>query len=373
MRTRRLLALVTLVAACDAYGSEERPSPAPDGGTGDASTADAGGDSGGSGDGGDAGPRAFIAVIGGRSSQDGPNGRGVYVAPINADGSLGTWVESTPLPFGRIRLGVAAVDRSLIAAGGTFSSDQGASAMLGTISDQGRIASWADGTPTPENRARNGLVAIGGRLYLIGGLVSGGALLTAVHSSAPSGGSIGLWTPMTSLPDGAANFGCATDGKHVFVVAGDRPGFATGSTVASSKSWVADVLSDGSLGSWRDLTDLGFKTSSNAAAATATHLYQAGGFAEASIKNVRAAAIQSDGSIGAWVSLSEPNQGRAIGAMVAARGHLYLLGGASDADVRYASVEMADIQADGSLSAWRETTPLPHTLAEHAATTFELP
>jgi hypothetical protein len=79
--------------------------------------------------------------------------------------------------------------------------------------------------------------------------------------------------------------------------------------------------------------------------------------------NVYSATIQADGSLSSWVTQpSLPNGVLAQGE--AANGVLYVLGGSFDGgDALANSVYYSEINADGSLAGWNQTTPLPQSNA----------
>jgi hypothetical protein len=142
---------------------------------------------------------------------------------------------------------------------------------------------------------------------------------------------------------------------------------------AASTGWVADVLTTGELGKWRSVTALDLSTNNCGAAATSSHVYISGGFASIRYDYLRAAPIAPDGSLGAWAALASLIHGRSTFALTIAGDHIYALGGIGTSGEWLASVEVADLQPDGSVSSWRETAALPIGLAGHSAVSFLAP
>jgi hypothetical protein len=59
--------------------------------------------------------------------------------------------------------------------------------------------------------------------------------------------------------------------------------------------------------------------------------------------------------------------------MAYARGHVYVVGGEPETGPPTRAVEVAKLERNGTLSPWRETTPLPTPLERHAAVSFVPP
>jgi hypothetical protein len=220
-------------------------------------------------------------------------------------------------------------------------------------------------TAMPAGRFRHGTVTYGDRAYVIGSFVSGVAESQVWTSSTPADAPLGAWTATTSLPEGRSAPVVVANGPHVYVIAGAHTADG-GPEVGTGTGFIGDIAADGSIPAWRAAPALpGIETSSAAGAASATHLYITGGYTNVAYEFARSAPIAPDGSLGAWSAAPPLATGRAGAAMAIARGRVYVLGGQSASNVVLASVEVADIQADGSLSAWRLTTPMPAPCAFH--------
>src|SRR5262249_2374043 len=80
------------------------------------------------------------------------------------------------------------------------------------------------------------------------------------------------------------------------------------------------------------------------------------------------AAIQPDGSVGAWSDTASPELARALATTLAAGCAVYVAGGhtGSDPAAATATVEVALIQADGSLGPWQCTSSMTVPRTNHA-------
>jgi hypothetical protein len=369
---KRALFLGVVIAACDPYGAESARSPSGDAG-GDANAPigeDGAVSSDGGGDGGAGAGKTFIAVFSG-STIGGAYQSKVYVTEVLATGDLAPWQETSALSEPRSRAGAAFIGGSLFVIGGDTGNEITTTPLIGTLTATGTVSGWRAGVPFDEGRVREGVAHVGDRIFVVGGVVLTSQRRADVFVTQPAAdGSITGWTPTTALPEPRAAFGMATDGKHLFVVAGES--VVDGGITKVSSVLVGDVTPNGA-SSWRTTTALGLTTAANAAVATSTHLYAAGGFANGKYDYVRAAPIGGDGSLGQWIPMPTMSVQRALFAMVIARGRIYAIGGQVDGDTIHSSVEVADIQANGSLASWRDTTALPVPLTEHCAVTFERP
>lgn len=92
----------------------------------------------------------------------------VIRAPINPDGSIGTWENLTNLPVGMWRFGLARVANTLVIAG-----DGTQNVYYSEINPDGTIGAWQNGPQLPETNCCGQLIASGNNLYLIGGVANG--------------------------------------------------------------------------------------------------------------------------------------------------------------------------------------------------------
>ena len=146
-------------------------------------------------------------------------------------------------------------------------------------------------------------------------------------------------------------------------------GYDSTTETSSGDGWVTDVAADGSLGPFRPVMGIpdGGGRDTAAGAVTDTHVYLVGGSGSDPGRVLASRYASSDGDLEGWIEpgqLVEPRRGHAV---VEVDGRLYAIGGMDDDSALLASIEVADIMPDGSLSAWRETTPLPRPLFTHGA------
>jgi len=218
-----------------------------------------------------------IWVLGGYA----PDGATLATAEVY-DTVANTWSRGPDLPVAVNHAMAATLDGVLYVAGGNDGrrpSDQVARL------DGDR---WRRLAPLPRGRQAGGLVALDGRLYLVGGVVEGGlASDTQVYDPAAD-----RWSPAPGLPTPREHLGAAAAGGRVYVVGGRTGGI--GSNLAAAEAF------DPAAGRWTPVADLPTARGGLAATATADgQVVAVGGEAAATFPEAEAL----DTRTGRWRSL----------------------------------------------------------------------
>jgi hypothetical protein len=139
----------------------------------------------------------FLYVIGGLDDSL----TDVLVAPFHADGSLGDWSPVTSLPSQRAFHSCIAYNGFLyVIGGGTSPYDVVTEVLVAPLNADGSIGSWTATTALPAARGLHTSVAADGFVYAIGGL-NGDTVYDEVLSAPINGdGSVGDWSATASLP-----------------------------------------------------------------------------------------------------------------------------------------------------------------------------
>ena len=154
------------------------------------------------------------------------------------DTAADTWSRGPDLPVAVNHAMAATLDGALYVAGGN--DGDGPSTQLARLEGE----RWRPLAPLPRGRSAGGLVALDGRLYLVGGVVDGGlAGDTQVYDPAAD-----RWSSAPGLPTPREHLGAASSGGRVYVVGGRTGGI--GSNLAA-----AEVFDPGT-GRWRSLPPL---------------------------------------------------------------------------------------------------------------------
>jgi hypothetical protein len=88
------------------------------------------------------------------------------------------------------------------------------------IDAQGTVGSWSNAGSLPAGRAWGKLVTAGGSLYYVGGQNSSGAAQSTVYYGTPVSGNVSWSTASNGLPQVRANFGAAVWNNRIYVIGG---------------------------------------------------------------------------------------------------------------------------------------------------------
>jgi hypothetical protein len=220
------------------------------------------------------GKTGFVYVTGGGETMSGNHGA-VWVARIDAGGTLGAFTRTSSIDPGPRSHSAAVVGRHLYVAGGDWWSG-GSYTGVGTglplvqvadIGEGGALGPWRRTTMLPRLGAWR-VIARGQRLYALSPHAAG---IDVLFADAQEDGSLGEWRRASAQPDTAASqFGLLAAGDRLYLV---------GSSPPSATVLVGKIGADGDVTSWESSRDDDF-SGARAAPALATdgqHLYLMGG------------------------------------------------------------------------------------------------
>lgn len=148
----------------------------------------------------------------------------VQYASINADGTLGTWNSTTPFTGGRrvhnsiVHNGYVYVSGGRVEVGGQYDDVQYA-----PINADGTLGTWSYATSFPDaTKDGHSSTVHNGYLYVTGGTTccSWRILDSVLYSKINSDGSLGLWNTATNLASARAGHLSFVYKDHLYVVAG---------------------------------------------------------------------------------------------------------------------------------------------------------
>lgn len=292
------------------------------------------------------------AYIGGGSANIGGSNDAVgdtQYAQINADGTLGAWRSSTNMNTERFSGGTALYKGRMYGVGGTESGTGYRSVQYATIDPAGVTGDYTTTTSLSSSRYMHDSVVYNGRLYILGGYVSGVRSNSVEYATVNSDGTIGSWSSTTSFTTARRYLAAVAWNGYMYVLGGD---------VGSRANDVqyAPINSDGTIGSWTATTSFANGRLGLGAAIYGNYMYIYGGSDGSSYNDVQYAQINSDGTIGSWTATTSFTTGRRYFGSVIANGYLYILGGTTGS--RRDDVQYAPINADGTLGSWNTTTSL---------------
>ena len=117
----------------------------------------------------------------------------VYYADINIDGTLGPWILAGHLPAGNQGFGMIENNGHLVVISGYGQFGFIRKSFTAPINSDGTIGSWVETSELPEGLNRFGLAVVGQTVYLIGGGSNSGNLDKVYYADLNLDGTLGLW------------------------------------------------------------------------------------------------------------------------------------------------------------------------------------
>jgi N-acetylneuraminic acid mutarotase len=163
----------------------------------------------------------YVYVMGGF---DGTNRySAVYSAPLNPDGSVGAWTtELNPLPQVRSDLNSVVYNGQLYAIGGFDGTDVVSTVYSAPLNPDGSVGTWrTDANALPHKTAGATSVVYNGHVYFMGGSDDFGFLSTIYSAPLKPDGSVGTWTTESSaLPQALFVAASVAYNGYVYVMGG---------------------------------------------------------------------------------------------------------------------------------------------------------
>ena len=246
-----------------------------------------------------------------------------YTAAINNDGTLGVWAAATTLPTVYAYSTAIVVKNKVYLLGGYINSSAGTNNIfVADINADGTIGTWGNGPVLPGVVAFSHAFINGNKLYVIGSY-SGTASSVVYSASIKEDGTLDIWGSETSLPVTYYSGAVVVIKNRVYLFGGYQNG------TLSNVVYSASLNSDGSIGSWTTEMSLPVTFGRHGVFVTRNYVYLVGGYQNGTLSaNVYKADIRSDGTIGSWVlQLSVLPATAAYHTVIATSNHVYLLGG----------------------------------------------
>ena len=317
----------------------------------------------------------------------------VYSAIINSDGTIGLWVTETNLPRPRNVPSVFISKNRVYLIGGYHETLQTSDVLSAPINADGSLGTWGTLTSLPEAAywSNNNIIATKNYLYIIGACWNG-SYVNKTYRASISGGyndyspfykdtisetniltagsgkpwqqqyqinevqssDITGWVATTNFPISLTSAMCFVTKNKVYMLGGYN------GTTWSSAVYSATINGDGTLGTWTLGTALPSSLGHSSAIVTKNRVYVIGGWIGSAVSTVYTAPINSDGTIGTWTT--GPSLVTAVydTQIVITKNKLYVLGGYTGSGPT-ATVQIATINIDGTISSWTTSSPLPVT------------
>ncbi|HSE61279.1 MAG TPA: hypothetical protein VLA88_03210, partial [Candidatus Saccharimonadales bacterium] len=225
----------------------------------------------------------------------------------------------------------------------------------------GTVGTWAAGGALPADRAWGTLEVAGGTLYYMGGQNDAGTGQTTVYytSGISSGNPTWNGTAATNgLPSARTRFGSAVWNDRLYVVGGVGSGGTCTGTVCDTVYVSPQLSSGGNIATgWSTSTAFNVDRSGAAVTAYANNLYLFGGFDGTNyLSDSQFTQINSDGTVDSWsYSTSLPGPLRDATA-VSANGYIYIINGRSAATACSPKTLITPVSANTTIASGNNPT-----------------
>lgn len=296
-------------------------------------------------------------------------------AKIDDPGITGTTANTTSLgaTISAVTAGASFVYNGYIySAGGHTGSGYTTQVSYAPINTDGTIGTWqltsslTAPAPSGVGLGTMAFALYNNRIYLMGGIstVSGSntAVASVQYASFNTNGTLSAWTlSANTLPNAIGNQAGAAYNGYLYVRGSSGNGY-------SDRVQRAQINSDGSVGTWSEITSGGNRLAASTSFAPllvyGNYMYSIGGSGPAGrLNTVQYAEILADGSFGTWTTTNAMNTTRVRHGAAIINGYMYAYGGLDTNDDPLSSVEYAKINSDGSLGTWKASTDLSVTFS----------
>ena len=231
------------------------------------------------------------------------------------------------------------------------------------------IPGWKQTSSLKIPRAGAAVVVANDIVYLIGGIDGQDFMNTTEYARIKKDGSLGTWLPGSRLQEARGFTEAIVRDGFIYVVGGGNGPYGHNLLRTVER---ARIFSDGSLGPWQKQSDMQVTRRCSKAIATDKKIYSFGGFGGVMLDTVESAEFQPDGSLGEWHLEPEiMTLPRYINSIKMVGNRVYAIGGhEQERGVGITSVEMSQLDKDGTLQKWQTTSPLQigrygHSTAAH--------
>ena len=257
-------------------------------------------------------------------------------------GSVGTWSTTTAFTTARYNHSTVVYNGYLYVLGGDNGTTQFNDVQYAPINSDGTIGTWSTTTAFNTVRTNHSTVAYNGFLYVIGGLNGGSNELNTVqYAPVNANGTVGTWSATTAFTNGRDGHASVAYNGYLYVVGGYN------GTLSLNDVQYAPINSDGTVGTWSTTTAFTTARTGHTSVVYNGYLYVLGGSSiVTNLNDVQYASINANGTVGTWSTTTTFTTARASHTSVGYNGYIYIIGGGSPGalnDVQYVKIDPAGI------------------------------
>lgn len=275
-----------------------------------------------------------------------------------------TWSNETGLPKGVFAHQVAVTKNRVYVLAGHFADGQ-ASILTAPIDSNGNLGTWSSAGTMPANLGRATIIITKNRLYVLGGLKDYSPSALVYTAAINSDGTLGSWTTSTSLPVGIWGLNAFVTKNRVYVTSGLTNEMTAPSWTYNKTVYTAVINSDGTLGTWTTAGSTLYNCVDSPVLVTKNKVYifNARNADLTANSSVQVAPINADGTLGTWVAGASSPVANYDPKIVATNNRAYFIGGVSSDGVLRNTIYSTTIAADGTLGAWTQGTSFNTSVA----------
>lgn len=283
----------------------------------------------------------------------------IYTAPINTDGTLGSWSTSGTLPMAwGVQKAVIIKNKVYLLGGYTSGTTTTNNIALAFINSDGTIGTFTNIGTLPGTLGWSQCIVTNSRIYLVAGYNQANSLSSVIYS-APlnSDGSLGTWVTETPFPVsvGAGSIAIVKNKVYYF------GGVVTFPSTATNNIYVANINNDGTLGTWNlssSVLPVALSVSQIFVSKSRVYIITGALTSSTVTGNIYSAVINADGTLGTWETQSGAiSTGYVGGQLIVTNSRIYSLGGHTAAGTPTSTVSVANVSGGlNDYSAYYEDT-----------------
>ncbi|WP_017327677.1 hypothetical protein [Synechococcus sp. PCC 7336] len=278
----------------------------------------------------------FVYVLGGWNESNGPHSE-VFFAPLTLEGRLDDWQQTTAaMPLRLQHHAVMTHNNALYVLGGDngfWENSRVSDRIFRAVpNDRGDIAEWVEVGKLPQPRTVHAVTAIGDRVYVLGGTRTfrpGTEVLDTIFTATISPeGRFGEFQTLSPFPNPISWLTATTVDRRIFAISG-RVSFSQGfgPVGLTAEIWVAEAEADLQLSPFEAIGTTAARGRHATVLLDRTLVLIGGGGANGALSTVEAAEVDPQGNLSAWRELAPLPEARFAHAAFARDGYIYVSGG----------------------------------------------
>ncbi len=226
------------------------------------------------------------------------------------------------------------------------------------------IGEWQSTSQLSAGRSAHTCESYNNFVYVIGGTDGSSQydLIDVQYTNINNDGTLNNWQSTTSFPVGRSNHISFVDNAHIYLIGG----------------WDTNILfssinADGTLGNWDSTSALPEGKLALSSVVHNNYVYILGGFtntAQSGVNGVFFAEINPDGTLSNWQTTTSFQHGRYDHSSVVHNNTIYIIGGDNSSN-QFDDVQYAQINSDGTIGEWKNTTSLPNSKTAHTSFVYD--